>query len=149
MRAMRIELAARGGLSLARTRVYLWDKLRRQSQAQTTYLKRGDISWNVINPLEIEVFQAKRRAGLQLADVVASAFGQAVEVKPSGRVITQYADALRPIVAHAFRGGAIADYGLKLMPDPPKLWTIGLSQDQASFFERYGYDRGYLLGPDL
>ncbi len=70
MRTMRIELASRGGLSLARTKVYLWDKLRRQSQAGTMYLKRGDISWAVINPVEIEIFQARRRAGLQLADVM-------------------------------------------------------------------------------
>lgn len=148
MRAMRIELASRGGLSLARTKVYLWDKLRRQSQAGTMYLKRGDISWSVINPAEIEIFQARRRAGLQLADIVASAFGQAVEPKPDGRVLTAYADALSPIMASTLRGAVIADYGVKLMPDPPKLWGIGLNEEQVRFFERFGYDRKHLLGPD-
>lgn len=144
MRSMRIELAARGGLSLARTKVYLWDKLRRQDLAGTTHLKRGRITWDVINPTELAIFQAKHRAGLQLADVVASAFGQAIEPKPDGRLLTQYAETLIPKLAEA-PGGQIAEYGLKLMPDPPRLRQIGLSYEQVQFFARFGYN---LLGPD-
>jgi hypothetical protein len=148
MRSMRIELASRGGLSVARIRVYLWDKLRRQNQAGTTYLKRGEINWSVINPNEVEVFQAKRRAGLQLSDIVASAFGQAVERKPDGSVTLDYADALRPIIATQPHRKQSSDYGLKLMPDPPKLWRIGLTPEQAHFFMRFGYSRRQLLGPN-
>lgn len=100
----------------------------------------------MINPNEIEIFQAKRRAGLQLADVVASAFGQAIEPKPDGRLLTEYARAILPIVA-ATTGGVLADYGVKLMPDPPALWRAGLTTEQVRFFERIGYDRTHLLAP--
>lgn len=147
-RAMRIELASRGGLSLARMKVYLWDKLRRQSQAGTTYLKRGEISWDVINPNEVAVFQAKRRAGLQLADIVASAFGQAMERKADGRVILDYASALRPIVAKPVNRNSTANYGIKLMPDPPTFWEVGLSQEQVEFFMRFGFTKRTLVGPN-
>jgi hypothetical protein len=146
MRALRIELAARGGLTLARLKPYLWYKLRRQGQAGTTYLKRGQISWDVINPEEIDVVQAKKSSGIQLADVVASAFGQAIDVKPDGTLCTAYAEALRPIVATTQRGRA-ADYGVKLMPDPPAVWELGLNEQQVRFFELFGYSRRYLLGP--
>jgi hypothetical protein len=147
MRTMRIELGARGGVSLPRIKVYLWEKLQRQSQAGTTFLKRGSIDWSAMDRNEIEIFQAHRRAGIQLADVVASAIRQAVDLKPDGTLITAYADALRPVVASTTRG-VVADHGFKLMPDPPSLWRIGLSDDQVRLFERFGYARRYLVGPD-
>jgi hypothetical protein len=147
MRSMRIELGARGGVSLPRIKVYLWDKLQRQSQAGTTFLKRGSIDWSVMDREQIEIFQAHKRAGIQLADVVASAIRQAVDLKPDGTLIAEYADILRPVVA-ATKRGIVADHGFKLMPDPPSLWKIGLSDQQVRTFESFGYGRRYLVGPD-
>lgn len=149
MRSMRIELGARGGVSLPRIKVYLRHKLRRQSMAGTLYIKRGDIAWDVINIDHMGVFQARNRAGIQLADVVASALRQAVDLKPDGSIDTSYAAALRPVVARDRRQGKVADFGLKLMPSPPDLWQIGLTEAQVSFFESYGYTRRHLVGPDL
>ena len=147
MRAMRIELGARGGVSLPRIKVYLFEILRRQSAANTLYLQRGDIAWKVMNPDELAVFQARSRAGIQIADVVASGLRQAVDVKPDSRTDPRYALALRPTVA-SNRRGAVADFGLKLMPDPPDLWRVGLIESQISLFESFGYSRKHLVGPD-
>lgn len=96
---------------------------------------------------QIDIFQARKRAGIQLADVVASAIQQGVDIKPDGTLNPEYAMALRPVVASTPRG-VIADHGLKLMPDPPALWRIGLSEEQMGLFEHFGYGRRYLVGPD-
>jgi hypothetical protein len=53
--------------------------LRMQSRADALWLKQGDLSWSVIDPInEIKVFDHAQRAGLQLADAVAGSFFQAV-----------------------------------------------------------------------
>ena len=82
-----------------------------QSRTNTLYLKKGDLKWAVIDPInEIRVLDHTERAGLQLADAVAGAFFQAVNgwAEP--------AMALEPRMA-VDANGSIFDYGFKLMPD--------------------------------
>jgi len=80
-------------------------------QAGPLFLKKGDLKWSAINPLdEVRVYSPSECHGLQIADRVAGAFYQAVN---------GYADpaiALAPRMAFDARG-SILGYGVKLMPD--------------------------------
>jgi len=147
MRSMRVELGARGGVSIPRLRVYLFHKLKRQSQAGTLYLKRGDIAWEVMDENQIEIFQAHRRAGIQLADVVASALRMGVDAKADGTTLPMFGEALLPVVARGKRD-VISDYGVKLLPEGAAMHAIGLSPAQVSFLKMFGYSRFELVGPD-
>jgi Protein of unknown function (DUF3800) len=107
---VRIEFARRSKDFLyAHCQGYLfW--LRMQSKADVLYLKEGDLKWSTVDPInEIRVFYPIERAGLQLADVVAGAFFQAVTGKP------EFAMALEHRMAFN-AAGDVFGYGLKLMP---------------------------------
>jgi hypothetical protein len=109
-RLVRLEFSRRKGLRYAHCQGYLfW--LRMQSRTETLYLKRGDLKWSVIDPInEIRVFDHAERAGLQLVDAVAGAFFQAVHGWAEPAI------ALEPRMAEN-ANGRIFEYGLKLMPD--------------------------------
>jgi hypothetical protein len=113
-RLVRLEFSRRGGLRYAHFRSYLhW--LRMQSRAGALFLKQGDLKWSVVDPMnEVYAYDHSDRAGLQLADAVASAFYQAVSGDPVPD--TQYAISLAPRMARK-PDGQIFNYGLKLMPD--------------------------------
>lgn len=145
MRAMRVEIAARGGVSLARIRVYLY-KLRNQSRMGRLWVKRDDISWQCFDERHMEVFPAQKRAGIQLADTVASAFGRAVDMR-AGTPDAQYADALSRVMPVSQGNGRRAEFSVKLMPGYPHILAAGLSEHHVSFFQRYGYERKFLVGP--
>jgi hypothetical protein len=81
-----------------------------QSKADALWLKQGDLSWSVIDPInEIRVFDHAQRAGLQLADAVAGSFFQAVHGQHAPAL------ALEPRMAHDAHG-RIFGYSVKLMP---------------------------------
>jgi hypothetical protein len=144
-RTMRIELAARGGLSKARIKAYLY-YLRNQSRGSNLYITRGDLVWDMVDLDQVEVFQARSRAGIQLADTVASAFKQSVELLPDGTCRDDYMPSLWRVVTPD-RRGTVADFGVKLMPSPPALWRAGLADAQIEFFVRCGYARDYMVSP--
>lgn len=73
-------------------------------------------------------------AGLQLADLVASAFYQAVD-GTSPRWSTDSAMAMHKIMARL--DGVVADTGLVLQPH--RIDDINLSDRQKSIFQQYGY----------
>jgi hypothetical protein len=145
MRGMRVEIAARGGVSVARIRVYLY-KLRNQNQMGRLWVSRDDISWACIDEKQVHVIPAHKRAGIQLADTVASAFGQAVDVRDGGLVDTRYAEAILKVMPQS--GGIRAETSVKLMPGLPLIQKAGLTEDHIRFFERCGYTREFLVGPD-
>lgn len=143
VRTMRIEIGARGGFSLAQFQAYL-TYLKWQSQAGSLFIETGDLAWDVIDIYEIESFLAAKRAGIQLADIVASAFKQAVELRPDGTCINSYAKELRPRIAFDKRGN-IPDFGIKIMPSP--FWKSQACEAQITILENYGYARDYLVSP--
>jgi hypothetical protein len=99
-----------------------------QSKSNTLYLKRGDLKWSVIDPInEIRVFDHSLRAGLQLVDAVAGAFFQAVYGW------SDPAMALEPRMARN-ANGRIFDYGVKLMPDG---YLNRARQEQQAVFQFY------------
>ena len=146
MRTMRVELGARGGVSVARIRVYLY-KLKNQSQAGRLWVKRDDLAWPCVDDKEVYAFPARERAGIQLADTVASAFGKAVDRRYPGALDLQFARALDRVMAVKQRGWK-AGFSVKLLPDPPKLWRAGLTEQHVAFFEGFGYERKHLMSPD-
>lgn len=103
-----------------------------QSRAGALFLKRGDLKWSVVDPLnEVFVFDHPERAGLQLADAVASAFYQAVSGEPTPD--RQFAEALEPRMTRDPRG-QVFGYGLKLMPDG---YLKRAPSQHRSFFDFY------------
>jgi hypothetical protein len=59
----------------------------------------GDLRWSVMDLEEIFVLDHRSRAGLQLADIGAGAFFQAVERNRPADCDPQYTKSLRPVIA--------------------------------------------------
>lgn len=95
VRKLRIEMAETGGFSIAQTQAYL-TKIKMQSAAGRLFLSKGDLAWEMIDVYELAIFPAARRAGIQLADAVASAFRSAVELNENGTNTPDYAIQLVP-----------------------------------------------------
>lgn len=55
--------------------------IRHQSEVGNLYLKAGDLAWSVVDLDLIKDIAHKNEAGLQLADLVAGAFYEAVSVE--------------------------------------------------------------------
>ena len=135
---VRLEFARRGGMFYSHFKAYLrWLKM--QSRANALFLSYGDLSWDVVDIDEIAVFAASDRAGLQLSDVVASAFFQAV----AGRCDPSYATALAPRVA-SNQHGAQFGYGLKVMPTK---YADLAPMEQRELFDFYRQKKWRTPGP--
>lgn len=135
---LRIIFSRRGGLTYKDFEDYLW-KLRWQSRAGTLWLNYKDLKWSVIDFDEIRVLDHKQRAGLQLADVVAGAFFEAVE-RNRGSVEAcdpSYAQALKPILARRPVTNSLLGFGIKPIPLPA--W-MNLTPEQKAVFNFYGYN---------
>lgn len=129
-RLVRLEFARRKGLRYAHLQAYLsW--LRMQSKANALFLRRGDLKWSVVDPInQIAAIDNSERAGLQLSDSIASAFYQAVN-GPSPDISP--AAALKPRMARG-RNGEVFEYGLKLMPDN---FLARATAEQRQIFDHY------------
>ncbi|MCC6887240.1 MAG: DUF3800 domain-containing protein [Hyphomicrobiales bacterium] len=109
-RLVRVVFSQRGGLRYGHCQGYLY-WIRQQSKTNTLFIKKGDLKWSVINPLdEIRALAPATSHGLQIADSVAGAFYQAANGSADPAI------ALAPRMAFDTRG-SILGYGLKLMPD--------------------------------
>lgn len=133
---LRIVFSRRGRMRYIDFFNYL-QKLRRQSRSGMLFLKQGDIEWSVIDDEEILVLEHKKRAGLQLADLVASAFFQAVEQVKIGKCNPTYAEALLPRLARD-QYGRVLDFGVKTIPS---LHEMDLDPVQQIIFEKLGYNK--------
>jgi hypothetical protein len=133
---LRIVFSRRGGLTYDDLRNYL-DLLQYQSVNKILRLDAGDLKWSMIDTKEIEVLDHGEKAGLQLSDVIASAFYEAVE-RNRGEIENcdpSYAKLLKPLVPQS-AGGNIISYGIKTMPN---LWEMELQDEQKVIFEYFGY----------
>lgn len=131
----KIEFSQRGGLSYSQMNAYFrWISY----QGNNTYLKFGRIFWNAIDYDLLKIYPHYERAGLQLADIVASSFFKAIDVYNTGGCNPRFAEALRPRIARyrdSSRNSA-AGYGVKLMPS---LSRAKLLPEQEEVFRSYGY----------
>jgi hypothetical protein len=132
---LRIVFSRRGGLRYIDFANYL-KKLRRQSRAGMLVLNRGDLTWSLIDDEEIFVLDHVQRAGLQLADIGAAAFFEAVDQDRPTECDPQYAMILKPIMARRGPGGELW-LGVKAMPELP---SMQLSDKQREIFEFYGFN---------
>ena len=130
---LRIIFSRRTDLKYKDFEDYLW-KLRWQSYFGELVLDTGDLIWSVIDFDEIGVLDHAAKAGLQLADIVAGAYFQAVETNRPDDCDPSFASALSPTMARD-RYGRIIGFGIKTMPD---LLAMGLTDEQKAIFEFYG-----------
>lgn len=131
-RAVRLEYSRRGGVSYSQMRAYLsW--LRGQSEAGALFLQTGDLRWSVFDPHQVFYYDHRSRPGLQLSDVVASAFYQAVRTDDESLSDPQFAMMLRPRMCPS-AAGRIFGYSVKLMPN---IRQLTLSPTQQRLFDFY------------
>lgn len=132
---LRIIFSRRGGLKYIDFERYL-AKLYLQSRLNALVLDYKDLRWSVIDDDEIRVLDHVERAGLQLADVVAGAFYQAVELNRGGQIDCDpsYARLLKPLI-HCKGFSRYLGVGLKPMP---ALHEMELIEAQKAIFNDYG-----------
>lgn len=99
-------------------------------------LGQGDLKWSLIDFDEIRVLDHSQRAGLQLADIGAAAFFQAVERNRPAECDPRYAKMLRRVVARRGANGYLP-YGIKTMPELP---SMDITMQQREVFEFYGFN---------
>jgi hypothetical protein len=129
---LRVEFSTRGGMFYPHTRDYL-AKLWLQSQENRLYINHDDLAWPIFEISEVYHFAHQERAGLQLADVVTSAFYRGLTLA-RGRVgDTRYASMLRARVAEGPNGPF--GFGVKLLPPN---WQATLQPHQRPLFELFG-----------
>lgn len=137
-RPMRIVFSNRGGHRYGQTKAYI-HQLRAQATAGTTYLNKRVIRPDLLRFNLIDYLPHYMEAGLQLADVVASAALQSLEssiaswdnapVKALSRIV---ATETRVVDGPA----TAADYGFTLVPES---WKTQLPPKQKAIFEHFGY----------
>jgi hypothetical protein len=114
LRTIRFEFASRGGVKIGDVATY-FENLKAQDQFGLMYHSAWKPKWDVMNFDEILTFPAKARAGLQLADCVASAFYSALELTAQGIVKPQFAASLLPRMARS-KNNRLYGFGLKVWP---------------------------------
>jgi hypothetical protein len=113
-REIRIEFSDRGGLNIEDVKLY-YAYLRDQSRLGMLHLDLYDLAWNVVDVVQMLIYPNRMRAGLQLADTVASAFFQAVERTAEGIVRPECAKLLEKTICRGPNGKRYG-FGLKVMP---------------------------------
>ncbi|WP_374333002.1 DUF3800 domain-containing protein [Aestuariivirga sp.] len=129
---LKIVFSERGGLTYGQTAAYT-ELLKNQSRAGTTFLDVRQVKWSVLDRRLILPAAHGKIAGLQMADIVASAFYQAVDILEVEND-PQYAAELIPRLWQC--DGRIANHGLSLQPHPKK---ANLLPAQKAIFEMCGY----------
>ena len=134
---IKIEFSRRGGHHYSQTRAYHY-YLRFQQQGGAIFLQKREPVTKMLSTDLMEDFPHFERAGLQLADAVASSFYQAIDCLGPGGWLPEPAKMLRPVMAK--ENGAVKDFGVALFPTPA--WKAKLTPEQRQRFEYYGYDFG-------
>jgi hypothetical protein len=133
-RSIKLVFSQRGGMSYDRLTSYL-NLLHFQSESGSLYLTAGDLKWEVVDLNQIYIAAHKNEAGVQLADVVAGSFYQAVSLDGKSPCCSRFAKILLPRMYRDHRG-LILGNGVKAMPNP-KYMNLELSQ--RHIFECIGY----------
>jgi Protein of unknown function (DUF3800) len=128
----------RGGHRYSQTAAY-HDLLKRQSRAESTFLKKRVPKWEVMDWRLVADRPHKELAGLQLADCVASSFYDAVDYLDTGPCRYDGAKLLKPRMADEIVNGLRmqADFGVCLQPS--NFSKANLTHQQRPIFEFYGY----------
>ena len=131
-RKIRIEYSARGGLRYPQMAAYYeWMRMKKNQ-----FLPWGKVYFDVMAFDLLKVYPHTTRAGLQLADIAASAFYKACDHIDTGDCDPRFAKALKPRMG--IINDQIAGFGLKLMPSLSK---ANLLPAQEEIFRFYGYPK--------
>jgi hypothetical protein len=138
---VRMEFSRRGGMFYQHTLDYL-TKLYFQSKNKTLVLSQYDLAWDVVDLKEIYHFDHQNRMGVQIADIPAASFFQALGETNGAAPDLRYAELLRPRIAKG-PDGIVFGTGLKLMYDIKSYHynTLPLSDGQRAIFETFGAPR--------
>lgn len=137
---IKIELSQRGGIRYIGMRAYLaW--LKTTFASGVGALPQGTIKWDTIDIAQVRDFPHETRAGLQMADWVASGFFKAIDKHQTGGADPQYAKAMMPVMAFLPPSQLRAGFGAKLMPTLSKAKSLGVEDDQLKIFYDYGYPK--------
>ena len=115
IRTIRFEYASRGGVNTGDIAEYL-RYLRDQDNLGMMHNNNHKPAWDVIDFSQIVTYPAKQRAGLQLADCVASSFFSGLEFTKEGTVRQDFAKILTDRMARSGKQ-RIYGYGFKVMPN--------------------------------
>jgi hypothetical protein len=132
---IKVEFSRRGGHRYSQTNAYTL-YLRHQEKAGSLYLKKRQIITDLLNTEIMEHHPHWSRPGLQLADIIASAFYSAANTIGPGIWDVKPAKALSRMMA--VENGSARDFGVSLQPMPP--WRGDLTSQQRQIFEHFGYD---------
>lgn len=133
-RKVKLIFSRRGGHSYRHVETYT-ELLSIQSSKGTIFQKARQPKFTVLDHRLIEVIEHNRSAGLQMADIVASAFYNAANVGNAKNWDVAPAKLLKPRIAHF--DNEQRNQGVTLLP-----WNIAdvkLTEDQKSIFKFYGY----------
>ena len=132
---VKIEFSRCGGHRYSQTRAYQ-SYLRFQQEGDKVYLQKRQPVRDMLSTDLMFDYPHQQRAGLQLADIVASAFYQAADAEGPGEWSTAAASALAPIMAR--ENGMQRNFGVALFPTPD--WKADLTENQKEIFREFGYD---------
>lgn len=132
---IKIVFSRRGGHRYSQTKAYAL-YLSNQEKANSLFLTKRSIKTDLLDVSLIEHQPHWSLAGLQFADVVASAFYCAANTIGPGKWNTEPAKKLRRIMATEIR--IYASFGVSLHPTPA--WKGKLTEDQRQIFQYYGYN---------
>lgn len=127
---IRVVFSQRGGHDYDHLKKYIMYILF-QERTDGLFLKKRVIPSKCIRESELEVRPHGKVAGLQLADICASAFFKAV-----ARGEAKFASELKPIVAIDPGNRTRADFGLSLWPKPHQ---GEIPEGDKAFFEAFGF----------
>ncbi len=140
IKKLRLEFSERGGLTYTSLNTY-FEWLKMKSAGGDMFLPLGDLVWETMDRGLLHIFPTKKRAGLQLADAVASAFFKACDCFDTGACDPEFAKLLEPRIGRmpdGTTGGSVSGFGVKLMPAFKK---AALLPEQAEIFTHYGYPK--------
>jgi len=139
---VKLEFSERGGLRYSQMNVYYeWINMKSVGGKIPLFLPWGTVDFSVLHQDLFKVYNHKDRAGMKLADIVASAFFKAVDVHDTNACDPQFAKLLAPRMAKAPDTNQVAGYGVKLMPNWKTLDQFKVPDEQREILRFYGYPK--------
>lgn len=136
-RRVKLVFSHRGGHRYGQMKAY-FERLKRQAIGNSTFISTRQIKPDAISWHLIEYVPHYQLAGLQLADIVASAAYQACDTTSPHWSSEPFLSLRRIIAREVGTDGRarFANYGMTLLPSPLK---AGLTLEQRTVFEAIGY----------
>lgn len=135
-RPVKLVFSHRGGMAYDRLMSYL-ELLRFETEIGNIKINTRNLTWSVVDTSLIHYIAHRAEAGVQLADSVAGAFYEAVNVERKGAPDAQYARRLLP-VCYCDPKGRRAYEGVTLFPSQRVAQLLPV---QREIFEAAGYSK--------